>query len=334
MNQLPVSLYGQRVWYKLPYEGFHERKSISNGDANFNKMCMAAKWTKAVDIFVEADGDGNANRVEENDNREEVASDEEARPECVQFEEEIRVERNVATAVDVDDEYDEYATPVESDAEDEYDDGYVRYIKGSGELKFLQVFDSIEAFKNAIVEYVLNSGKNIKYVRWEKAKSELRCASGCAHGGKETEEMNPEALNPDIEGENPETAVGSEPRKEVGQQEDVEEAQPCQWRIYCAYETTVQKYVVKTFNDDHSCMNTGYSKIITQEVIARLFVNDVRDNPNIMPKNIREEIQKRWGLIASGDQCRKAKARALEMIQEEHDEQYSRLKDYRLELLE
>ncbi|XP_019086294.1 PREDICTED: uncharacterized protein LOC109126863 [Camelina sativa] len=57
--------------------------------------------------------------------------------------------------------------------------------------------------------------------------------------------------------------------------------------------------MVKAFNDDHSCNVTGYSKIITQEVIAR-----------------------------------KAKARALEIIQEEHDEQYSIIKDYRLKLLD
>ncbi|XP_020875855.1 uncharacterized protein LOC110227068 [Arabidopsis lyrata subsp. lyrata] len=275
------------------------------------------------------------NQLPDNANREEQEVHEEARDECGQFDEEIRVERNVAAFVDVDDEYDEYATPVESDCEVDGDDGFKRYIKGSGELKYKQVFDSIDDFKKAVVEYVLKSGRNIKYTRWESTKSELRCASGChSEKGAEEEENEETAKDkPDTERENLETGRESPETAKKNPAEEEEEHQPCLWRIYCAYETTVEKYVVKTFNDDHNCVNTGYSKILTQEVIARLFVNDVRDNPQLMPKNIRQEIQKRWSLIASTDQCRKAKARALEMIQEEHDEQYSRLKDYRLELL-
>lgn len=331
MNHLPTSLYGQRVWYKLPFETQEDRKALYNGDENFKKMCLAAQWTKSIDIFVEADvGDENVNRNEE----------EEARDEYEQFDEERRVESNVAAFGDVDDEYDEYATPVESGDEDQSnDDGYVRYIKGSGELKFKQVFDSLEAFKKAVVEYVLHTGRNIKYVRWEKDKSELKCASGC-HNEKETGGENPEKngenqeQNPAAEGDNP-VAEGENPAVEGDNPAvEEEEEEPCSWRVYCSYETTVQKWVVKVFNDDHSCLTTGYSKIITQEVIARLFVNDIRENPKLMPKKIQEEIQKRWNLIASNDQCRKAKGRALEIIQKEHDEQYSRLKDYRLELLE
>ncbi|XP_019087453.1 PREDICTED: uncharacterized protein LOC104728174 [Camelina sativa] len=222
MNHLPVSLYGQRVWYKLPFEEQEDQKAVPYYDG-----------------------------------AEEEANEEERVCEAEQFEEEVRVERNVAGFVDLDDEYDEYATPVESGGEDDETEEYVRYVKGSGELKFKQVFDSLEAFKKAIVDYVLKTGRNIKY-----------------------------------------------------------------------------KWMVKAFNDDHSCNVTDYSKIITQEVIARLFLDEFRENPKLIPKVIQADMMKRWNLIAPGDQCRKAKARALEIIQEEHDEQYSRLKDYRLELLD
>ncbi|CAN6846262.1 unnamed protein product, partial [Brassica oleracea] len=58
------------------------------------------------------------------------------------------------------------------------------------------------------------------------------------------------------------------------------------------------------------------------------------DDPKIMPKEILVDIQKRWELTVTIDQCRNAKTRALEMIKEENDQQFSRLKDYRLELLE
>lgn len=39
-------------------------------------------------------------------------------------------------------------------------------------------------------------------------------------------------------------------------------------------------------------------------------------------------------MIVSNDQCIKAKKKALNVIQVEHDEQYSRIKDYEVEILE
>lgn len=73
---------------------------------------------------------------------------------------------------------------------------------------------------------------------------------------------------------------------------------------------------------DHSCSKSGYSRLITQEVIAKLFINDLRVDPKIKPKEILADIQKRWDLTATIDQCRNGKKRALEMIQEEHDLQF------------
>ncbi|CAN6897895.1 unnamed protein product, partial [Brassica oleracea] len=58
------------------------------------------------------------------------------------------------------------------------------------------------------------------------------------------------------------------------------------------------------------------------------------DDPKIMPKEILVYIQKLWELTVTIDQCRNAKTRALEMIKEENDQHFSRLRDYRLELLE
>lgn len=51
-------------------------------------------------------------------------------------------------------------------------------------------------------------------------------------------------------------------------------------------------------------------------LIAKLFVDDIRNDPNIKPKETMEDIQKRWKLTATMDQCRHAKKRALEIIKE------------------
>ncbi|XP_009110756.1 uncharacterized protein LOC103836262 isoform X2 [Brassica rapa] len=298
MNQLPISLYGQRVWFKFPYESIEERHLIRNGDDQFNKMCRASVWVDSMDIFVEPETEGDESRAE--NEREEADSEADSEAERYeaernehQFDEEPRVERNVADFVDED--FDEYATPLCSDDDEDgvERDGYLRYIKGSGDLKLRQAFDSLEAFKKAMVDYVLKHRWDIKYVRWEKDKSELKCASEAEEGEEQ-----------------------------------------CMWKIYCSYEEPLQKWLVKVLMKEHTCMRSGWSSLLTQEVIAGLFVDDIRENPKLKPKQILEEIQKRWELTATIDQCRNARKRALEIIKEEQDLQFSRLRDYRVELLE
>ena len=47
-----------------------------------------------------------------------------------------------------------------------------------------------------------------------------------------------------------------------------------------------------------------------------------------------KKMEERYHLTVSNDQCRKAKAKALFVIQDEQDEQFARIKDYRLALIE
>uniref|UniRef100_A0A0D3BT92 SWIM-type domain-containing protein n=1 Tax=Brassica oleracea var. oleracea TaxID=109376 RepID=A0A0D3BT92_BRAOL len=245
MNQLPISLYGQRVWFKFPYEGIEERQLIRNGDDQFTKMCRASVWVDSIDIFVEPETEGDESRAEnEREETERYEADSEAeRYEAErnehQFDEEARVERNVADFVDED--FDEYATPLCSDDDEDgvERDGYLRYIKGSGDLKLRQAFESLEAFKKAMVDYVLKHRWNIKYVRWEKDKSELKCASEAEEGEEQ-----------------------------------------CMWKIYCSYEEPLQKWLVKVLMKEHTCMRSGRSSLLTQEVIAGLqkgLLNAVED---------------------------------------------------------
>ncbi|KAJ4917425.1 hypothetical protein Rs2_02975 [Raphanus sativus] len=53
MNQLPISLYCQRVWYKFPYEGMEERHLIRNGDNQFNEMCKASILMSMLHLYVQ-----------------------------------------------------------------------------------------------------------------------------------------------------------------------------------------------------------------------------------------------------------------------------------------
>ncbi|ESQ55732.1 hypothetical protein EUTSA_v10026773mg [Eutrema salsugineum] len=290
-ESLPVSMYGQTIWYKLPYEGLNELKILCNGVENFQKMCLAAKWTNVVDIYMEADedsegngddgnqeivsnfgligngDDGNGERDKEREEeREEVRSDRReeergvrrdeerdsinGRDEAFLCDEEARVEAVVATFVD-EEENDDYGkqTPPTSDNEGEKTEKtcYDRWRRGSGELKVGQVFESVEEFREAVLEYALKGGWNIQYTRWAAKKYTAKCG--------------------------------------------IDE---CNWRIYCSYEESVSQWMVKTFQEDHTCYKDGRCKILTESVISDMFIHEIRDDPQLKPKVMQDKIHDRY----------------------------------------
>lgn len=148
----------------MPFEYHKDRKSLTNGDDSFQNMCDAGRWTGFIDVFMV--------------NTTEHPHDLEAHEPC---EEEIRVERNVASFVDDDPDFDYHDTPPNSGGEDEYEDKFVRFRKGSGKLQLNQVFETIKEFKEALVEYALKKGYNIMNNTYGKVKSGVVCSiPGCS----------------------------------------------------------------------------------------------------------------------------------------------------------
>ncbi|XP_013634812.1 PREDICTED: uncharacterized protein LOC106340476 [Brassica oleracea var. oleracea] len=168
MSELNISSNGQRIWFKMPNEGISELKILCQGDDNFRKMCEASVWIKAIDVYLEADNvddddDDAPPVVEINDSGTATrASNGAAKATQKAVDAEARVESNLIGFVD-DNENDDYQrTPPSSDCEDEgSNDRYERWIRGSGELKIRQVFESIEEFKEAVLEYALKGENKI-----------------------------------------------------------------------------------------------------------------------------------------------------------------------------
>ncbi|KAL0644299.1 hypothetical protein Bca4012_042589 [Brassica carinata] len=164
---------------------------------------------------------------------------------------------------------------------------YDKYINFSGEIRLEQTFDAITEFKEAIVDYVLKTRRNVKFTRWGSEKSEVRCTIG----------------------------------------------EGCPFRIYCSYEKPIKLFMAKFCNDEHSCDKDGFTKVVKDGVIAKLFLNDFRRNPDLMPQAMQQTLEDRYDLVVTHNQCRKAKGKALKMIQDEDDEQFARFRDYETELL-
>lgn len=107
----------------------------------------------------------------------------------------------------------------------------------------------------------------------------------------------------------------------------------CEWRIYCSIEKPIQKWMVKTYVNKHTCHPTGKCKLIRSPIIADLILEDIRRKPEMSGQDIMYEMQKRHNIIVSKDQARAARRLALDELQAACNEQFARLRDYEMELL-
>ncbi|XP_048596246.1 uncharacterized protein LOC125578022 [Brassica napus] len=109
----------------------------------------------------------------------------------------------------------------------------------------------------------------------------------------------------------------------------------CSWRIYCSTTGKTFQWQVKVFKNVHSCVPNGCCEMIKVPVIARLFVDKIREEPEyFMPMKIEKLIMEKWKINVSRPQCQAARNKALRWIAREYDEQFARLHDYVKEILE
>ncbi|XP_018448497.1 uncharacterized protein LOC108819996 [Raphanus sativus] len=102
----------------------------------------------------------------------------------------------------------------------------------------------------------------------------------------------------------------------------------CKWRVYCAYDEPTQKWLVKTRYKYHSCTPNGKCKMLISPVIARLFLDKLREDGNLMPEKIQEIIKEKWKLIASRNQCQRGRTLALKWLHKEYAYQFAHLRGY------
>ncbi|XP_020873638.1 uncharacterized protein LOC110226380 [Arabidopsis lyrata subsp. lyrata] len=178
----------------------------------------------------------------------------------------------------------------DSDEDDDVQRGRDRneIIRGDGNLYMDQVFYNKIAFKEAVLDYALRLGRNIRQYRYDKTKLGYRC-------------------NVDV----------------------------CGWRIYCFVSSKSDKWQVTRFIEKHSCTVNGECELIRVPVIARLFLDKIRDEPvYFMPMKIEELLMKKWKISVSRPQCQDARLKALKWIDKEYDEQFARIRDFGAEIEE
>ncbi|XP_020874677.1 uncharacterized protein LOC110226664 [Arabidopsis lyrata subsp. lyrata] len=181
----------------------------------------------------------------------------------------------------------------ENDDEPGRFDTHVR--RGDGHLYSKQSFFSGVAFKEAVVDYALRTGCNLKQYMYDSDKIGFKC-------------------------------VGNDGK---------EDGARCEWQVYAAILPKDQMWKIRKFIDKHSCIPNGECEMFKVPHIARLFVDKIRDNPEFyMPAKIEEIILEQWKISVTRNQCQSARKKALQWIEKEYDDQFARLRDYAAEIVD
>ena len=74
-------------------------------------------------------------------------------------------------------------------------------------------------------------------------------------------------------------------------------AKDCEWLIYCVVENPIRKWMVKRFDDKHTCHPVGRYDLIRSPVVADLFLENIRRDPHMTAPEIKDEMKRRYNII-------------------------------------
>ncbi|CAA7033338.1 unnamed protein product [Microthlaspi erraticum] len=111
--------------------------------------------------------------------------------------------------------------------------------------------------------------------------------------------------------------------------------EPCHWQIYASILPKDKIWRVRKFIEEHTCERNGVCEMVKVPVIARFFVNKIREEPEYyMPMKIEQLMKEDWGIFVSRPQCQAARRTALRWIESEYEYQFARLRNYAAEIVE
>ncbi|GJY20785.1 hypothetical protein Tco_0393351 [Tanacetum coccineum] len=105
----------------------------------------------------------------------------------------------------------------------------------------------------------------------------------------------------------------------------------CPWVLYLC-KGDKSKWVVKTFKDDHKCLQSRQIKQCTSTFLSKQITDLITMNPQIPIKAIQEQMQKKFHVSVSKHKAFRAKAKAHVHLRGDVKVQYSLLRDYANEL--
>ncbi|GJV90855.1 hypothetical protein Tco_1538668 [Tanacetum coccineum] len=109
----------------------------------------------------------------------------------------------------------------------------------------------------------------------------------------------------------------------------------CTFRLWASWMQDGSCFQIKTLIPEHTCSrNFELGSLVTFKWIAKQFALKIIEDPTVSYRSIQEQIKKKYLINVSVGQCKRAKQRALFDHEGGLIEHYSRLWDYRKQLLD
>ncbi|XP_009630971.1 uncharacterized protein LOC107778523 [Nicotiana tabacum] len=107
----------------------------------------------------------------------------------------------------------------------------------------------------------------------------------------------------------------------------------CPWHLFASYDSGTKDFVVKKYIPIHIYEPTNKNKLCNSKYLAEKFKDRIRKQPNIRIFKFQQLVRKELGLYVGRSICRKARNKVLNDIMGDHVLEYSRILDYRDEML-
>ncbi|XP_010430729.1 PREDICTED: uncharacterized protein LOC104714967 [Camelina sativa] len=286
-----------KMWYKLPFEELSDRMPLfKNVDANKKKLVAKGRWMGEIDIFFEK---ADADSLEGTLPAEKVIEDAK-----------LVLKDNVSEDEGSDGQKSDAGLSESSDSEGEDD---IR--ENDAEI----VEEDIQVFNNEnYEEQILDEDEEYPATNDESGDEEQQAES----------DFKKNIIKYILKTRR--NVVYS--RWEKKKLEAKCKGKGCHWEIYCSVENPIGKWMVKRYHNEHLCHPTGRCELIKTPIIADLFLEDIRRDPEMSGPEIKDEMKRRYNIIISPNQTKVARRRIFDRLQAECDEQFSRLRDYELQL--
>ncbi|XP_010463105.1 PREDICTED: uncharacterized protein LOC104743754 [Camelina sativa] len=109
----------------------------------------------------------------------------------------------------------------------------------------------------------------------------------------------------------------------------------CGWQVYAASLGDDPFWRITVYKDKHICIPNEECAMFSVPVIARIFLDKIREEPEYyMLAKMEKIIMEKWKISVTRPQCQAARRKALGWISSDYDTQFARLRDYGAEIME
>ena len=90
----------------------------------------------------------------------------------------------------------------------------------------------------------------------------------------------------------------------------------------CSWCSSSKTFMIKIYQNEHSCLSTSKNRRLTTIVIARKYGEVINAMPFIKPRHLRALVRKDLGVIVSPHVCRVAKGEVIKQIEEKYKKEF------------